>query len=112
MTLILHITPRSHWQAAQQEGTYRAASLETEGFIHCSTPAQVVSTANAYYHGQSGLVLLCIETDRVESEIRYEAAHGESFPHLYGSLNLEAVMQAIDFEPDADGNFALPTALM
>jgi uncharacterized protein (DUF952 family) len=111
MTLILHITPRSHWQTAQQEGAYRADSLETEGFIHCSTPAQVVSTANAYYHGQSGLVLLCIETERVEPEIRYEAAHDESFPHLYGALNLDAVTQAIDFEPDADGNFTLPTAL-
>ncbi|MBD2074804.1 DUF952 domain-containing protein [Phormidium sp. FACHB-592] len=111
MTLILHITTRSHWQTAQQEGAYRPDSLETEGFIHCSTPAQVVGTANAYYHGQSGLVLLCIETDRVEPEIRYEAAHGESFPHLYGALNLEAMTQAIDFEPEADGNFTLPTAL-
>ncbi len=111
MTLIFHITERSHWQTAQQEGAYRAASLETEGFLHCSTLAQVVSTANAYYHGQSGLVLLCIETDRVESEIRYERAHGELFPHLYSALNLDAVTQAIDFEPDADGNFTLPTAL-
>ena len=111
MTLLLHITTRSHWQTAQQEGVYRAASLETEGFIHCSTPAQVVSTANAYYHGQSGLVLLYIETDRVNAEIRYEMAHGESFPHLYGALNLNAVTQAIGFEPDADGNFTLPTAL-
>ena len=111
MTLILHITLRSHWQTAQQEGAYRADSLGTEGFIHCSTPAQVVSTANAYYHGQSGLVLLCIETDLVESEIRYEAAHGEYFPHLYGSLNLDAVTEVIDFKPDADGNFTLPIEL-
>ncbi|XHX77009.1 MAG: DUF952 domain-containing protein [Stenomitos frigidus ULC029] len=112
MTLILHITTRSQWQAAQREGVYRADSLETEGFIHCSTPTQVVSTANAYYHGQSGLVLLCIESDHVQSEIRYERAHGELFPHLYGALNLDAVTQAIDFEPNAAGSFTLPTVLI
>ena len=111
MALILHITTRSHWQNAQQDGVYRAESLKTEGFIHCSTPAQVVTTANRFFRGQTGLVLLCIESDRVQAEIRYEAVHGDQFPHLYGALNLDAVMQAIDFEPNADGNFTLPPAL-
>lgn len=111
MALILHITPRSDWQKAQQEGIYHAASLETEGFIHCSTPAQVVGTANAFFREQTGLVLLCIERDRVQSEIRYEAADGRLFPHIYGSLNLDAVTQAIDFQPNADGNFTLPPVL-
>lgn len=111
MALILHITPRSHWQNAQQNGVYRAESLETEGFIHCSTPAQVVATANAFFHGQTGLVLLCIESDRVQSELRYEAVQGDRYPHLYGALNLDAVTGAIDFEPNADGNFTLPPVL-
>ncbi|MBW4473777.1 MAG: DUF952 domain-containing protein [Stenomitos rutilans HA7619-LM2] len=111
MALILHITSRSHWQKAQQYGVYLAGSLEIEGFIHCSTPAQVVATANRFFRGQAGLVLLCIESDRVQSEIRYEAVNGELFPHLYGALNLDAVTQAIDFEPNADGNFTLPSVL-
>ncbi|XGV99957.1 MAG: DUF952 domain-containing protein [Leptolyngbya sp. BL-A-14] len=111
MALILHITTRSHWQTAQQEGIYTADSLATEGFIHCSTPAQVVSTANAFFRGQTELVLLCIESDRVQSEIRYEAVHGDRFPHLYGALNLDAVTQAINFQPNADGNFTLPLVL-
>ncbi|MBC7973063.1 MAG: DUF952 domain-containing protein [Verrucomicrobia bacterium] len=111
MALILHITTRSLWQQAQQEGIYHAESLETEGFIHCSTPAQVVATANSFFPGQTGLVLLCIESDRVQSEIRYETVHGNQFPHLYGLLNLDAVIQAIDFEPNADGNFTLPPVL-
>jgi uncharacterized protein (DUF952 family) len=111
MALILHITPRSHWQKAQQDGVYRADSLDAEGFIHCSTPTQVVATANSFFRGQAGLVLLCIESDRVQSEIRYETVHGSQFPHLYGLLNLDAVTQAIDFEPDEDGNFTLPSGL-
>lgn len=111
MALILHITPRSHWQEAQQDGVYRAESLETEGFIHCSTCPQVVATANTFFRGQTGLVLLCIESDRVQSEIRYETVNGNQYPHLYGLLNLNAVTQAIDFEPNADGDFTLPSAL-
>ena len=112
MALILHITPRLHWQNAQQEGIYSAESLETEGFIHCSIPAQVVATANTYFRGQTGLVLLCIESDRVQSEVCYETVQGDQFPHLYGLLNLDAVTQAIDIEPNADGNFTLPAALI
>jgi uncharacterized protein (DUF952 family) len=112
MAWILHITARSHWQKAQQQGVYLAGSLETEGFIHCSTPAQVVATANSFFPGQTGLVLLCIESDRVQSELRYEGSDGSLFPHLYGQLNLDAVMQVLDFEPNADGNFALPSALI
>ena len=111
MALILHITSRSHWQQAQQDSVYGAESLGTEGFIHCSTPAQVVATANSFFPGQTGLVLLCVESDRVHSEVRYEDAHGELFPHIYGLLNLDVVTQAIDFEPNADGNFTLPPAL-
>jgi uncharacterized protein (DUF952 family) len=36
---------------------------------------------------------------------------GDEFPHIYGALNLDAVVQAIDFEPTAQG-FSLPTELI
>lgn len=112
MSLILHITDRAHWQQAEAIGVYEADSLQLEGFIHCSLPAQVVQTANRYFRGQTGLVLLCIEADRVQADIRYEGiAGGEQFPHLYGPLNLDAVMQVLDFEPRSEGLFELPPAI-
>ncbi|MGA7936766.1 MAG: DUF952 domain-containing protein [Kovacikia sp.] len=111
MNLIFHITARSDWQQAQQTGIYQADSLETEGFIHCSTPAQVIRTANTFFVGQSGLVLLCINPELVQPEIRYEAADGDRFPHIYGPLNLNAVTQVLALEPDAEGKFALPQDL-
>jgi uncharacterized protein (DUF952 family) len=110
MNPILHITPRSQWQAAQAIGSYRADSLNHEGFIHCSQINQVVAVANRFYAGQSGLVLLVIEADRLQSPLRYEAADGDEFPHLYGALNLDAVVAAIAFEPGAQG-FVLPLEL-
>ena len=54
--MLCHICTASEWEAAQASGIYRAASLETEGFIHCSTLAQVLPVANSFYKDQDGLV--------------------------------------------------------
>lgn len=106
--MIFHITPRSDWQQAQRVGVYRAASLETEGFIHCSNADQVVWVANQFYQGVPDLVLLHINPTKLTAELRYdEIETGDRFPHLYGALNLDAVEQAINFSPQADGTFRL-----
>ena len=108
--MIYHITPENNWHTAQQEGAYRADSLASEGFIHCSTARQVQRTANRFYRGKPGLLLLCINDQLVRSKIRYENLEGGSdlFPHIYGPLNLDAVAQALPFQPQADGTFILP----
>lgn len=105
---ILHICSRRDWEIARQAGEYTAASLASEGFIHCSTPGQVVKTANRFYRGQTDLVLLIIDAGRVTAEIKYEAADTDLFPHIYGPINLDAVVGAREFAPDADGTFQQP----
>src|SRR5262249_43184299 len=105
---ILHITTPAAWAEAQRAGAYRADSLASEGFIHCSTPAQVAATANRLYPGRRDLVLLRIDPRKVAPEIRYDtAANGERFPHIYGPLNLGAVVGIIPFPPEVDGTFRL-----
>ena len=108
MATIFHITKRGEWDRAKQAGTYEAPSLVSEGFIHCSTGDQVIRTANRLFQGQTGLVLLEINTDRVDAEIKYENCEGgqENFPHIYGPLNPESVVRVITFEPESDGSFA------
>ena len=117
MALIYHITTQAAWQIAQKQGSYTDPSLEDQGFIHLSDLNQVTRVANAIFVGQSGLVLLEVETERLEAPLKYEppdtgvpAAHysGELFPHLYGVLNLEAVTRVLAFTPSADGTFTLP----
>lgn len=110
MDLILHITSRGQWQQARETGVYTSNSLETEGFIHCSLPEQVVFVANSRYRGETGLILLCIDSDRVKPEIRYEGEI-DRYPHIYGPLNTGAVVDIIDFPPESDGRFTLPSAL-
>lgn len=109
MSKIWHITERQQWEQAQLTHVYRSDSLESEGFIHCSTPKQVIQVANAFFFGQQGLVLLGIDSEKVEADIRYEEVNGtECFPHIYGPLNTEAVTEVLDFEPGVDGGFELP----
>ncbi|MEA3438653.1 MAG: DUF952 domain-containing protein [Chloroflexota bacterium] len=103
--MITHICERKKWERAQEEGEYRTVSLETEGFIHCSKPEQVLAVANFLYRDVPDLLLLWIDTTRLVADLRWEAAVDEVYPHLYGSLNLEAVQSVVDFVPDEDGEF-------
>jgi uncharacterized protein (DUF952 family) len=115
--LIYHIATQEHWQSAQERGVYHCPSLEKEGFIHCSKRDQVLKVANRLYRGQHGLVLLCISAPKVEAAIRNELpADGnggghERFPHIYGPLNLDAVVKVVDFPPEPDGSFTLPKGI-
>jgi uncharacterized protein (DUF952 family) len=118
--LILHITSKAEWLAAQQGGEYVAPSLQSEGFIHCSTEKQVISVANAFYHGRTDLVLLQVSEAKLTSKLKWEPPAGpkapghsdaDLFPHIYGPIALDAVTSVFDFPPDSSGNFPLPPEL-
>ncbi len=113
MAVVCHIAPRVAWEAALAAGVYRADSLNVEGFIHCSTPEQVVPVANALFRGQAGLALLCIDPAKLTAPLVYEPppedpTSEQRFPHLFGPLNLDAVIAVLDFPPNPDGTFSLP----
>ena len=112
--MILHITQRQLWETAKNLGTYRSNTLDSEGFIHCSTTAQVLGSANRFFKDQTDLVILTIDTSRVKPEIKYEGVEKTNlFPHIYGELNIDAVLQAIDFETDPNGEFtSLPSEII
>lgn len=112
MNTILHITQQEQWKQAKLVGTYRGDTLDSEGFIHCSKPTQIIKVANTFFHNQKGLVLLYIDSDKVKPEIRYEGVEdNELFPHIYGTLNIDAVFKIIDFEHGEDGLFELPNEI-
>lgn len=69
----------------------------------------MIAVANAYFVGQPELVLLHIDPERLTSELRDEEYEhsGLFFPHVYGPLNLEAVVGISDFLPASDGLFSL-----
>ena len=108
---VFHITERSSFAVALETGAYETDSLKTEGFVHCSMREQVLSTAARFFSGRAGLVLLCIDAARLGSMLRYEAADGDSFPHCYGAIPLDAIPAVVDFPCRSDGGFDLPEEL-
>jgi len=112
VTFIYHIATAADWGRARTGGQYtistRGRTLAEEGFIHTSTAGQVALVANAFYQGESDLLLLVIDAGLVDSQIRYEHVPGQAqpYPHIYGPLNIDAVVQTRPFEPDPDGQFS------
>ena len=111
MNAIFHICRRVDWDVPGSD--FRDPSLASEGFIHCSTRAQVGETANALFRGQEGLVLLVIDPSRTAAPVVFEDCYekGQAFPHIYGPLNRDAVLRVVDFPPGLDGRFSLPGGL-
>ena len=119
--MIIHITTNKDWEKAKMNGKYSAPSLLSDGFIHCSTIKQTTDTANIFFKGQNGLVLLCINEKKLQSECKYEdpaggGQHdpnvGNLFPHIYGPINISAVIKILDFPTDENGFFGLPKELL
>lgn len=100
---IIHLCPKQDWEKAIDHGEYQTASLQLEGFIHCSHPDQVLGVANRYYQGIQDVVLLWIDPKKVKTEVRWEESDGDIFPHIYGGLNLDAVLAVCEFSADKDG---------
>ena len=111
---LFHIAARADWSEAQPLGRYAPAGYLTEGFVHLSGIDQVLRPANLLYRGRDDLVLLEIDPGRLRSEVVFEpGSHGETelFPHLYGPIDNDAVIDVIDFPVGPDGRFELPAEL-
>jgi glutathione S-transferase len=107
MPLVYHLVTRADWERCA--GDYRAASLETEGFIHCSYAGQVAASANRFYADAGVLLLLHVEPERLSSPLKAEpAGSGELFPHVYGPIDRPAVVRVEALRRGADGRWAFP----
>lgn len=95
--MIYHITTQSAWEEAQKNGKYEADSLEKEGFIHMSHEHQIEGVLARYFQGKTALVKLFVDETKLNAEIKNELSPSlqETFPHVYGAINLDAV---VDFE--------------
>ena len=98
MSLIYHVTTPDAWANAIERGCYEHPSLHSEGFIHCSQEHQVADVLARYFEGVTSLVKLVIDTDKLTSKYVFDwsPSTADTFPHIYGSINLDAV---IDVSP-------------
>ncbi|OFZ30729.1 MAG: hypothetical protein A2622_13755 [Bdellovibrionales bacterium RIFCSPHIGHO2_01_FULL_40_29] len=109
--MIFHIAEKEIWMKSIKEGWYQVPSLEVEGFIHCSNIDQFIRVGNFLFKGRQDLVLLEIDEGNLSAPIKYEGETEEKFPHLYGKLNISAVVRVHPFHPRPNGEFELPVEL-
>jgi uncharacterized protein (DUF952 family) len=98
--IILHITDPKTWRSALEAGEYTGDSLKKEGFIHCCMPEQKDQVLKNWFAGVANLLLVEIDTDRLSSKLVFEnlEAGDEKFPHIYGPINLDAVINVCEID--------------
>jgi uncharacterized protein (DUF952 family) len=107
---IYKICSASAWREAERQGVYRGSADDLrDGFIHFSLPSQVAETARKHFLGQTGLFLIEVDADALGDALRWEPSRDdELFPHLYGELDLGAVINVLDMHTRADGSHDIP----
>jgi len=104
--MIYHVARESELRAGVSGATYAPLRLPEDGFVHCSAGRDVtIAVANDYYADVGEpLLLLALDPARLTAELRFEAAapiagggrehlgSAREFPHVYGPLNLDAVV--------------------
>lgn len=111
MDPLFHIALAGDWREAQRDGAYRISTLgrllEEQGYIHLSFAHQVKGVADRVYRGKGDLLLLRIDPARLVARVVVEPGEGtsEQFPHLYGELPIDAVIDVHEYGPDETGDF-------
>ncbi len=113
MPRIFHFINKSDLACTLGDDALRVPSLETQGFIHCSTLEQVVAVANTIAPYDEEMLLIEIAEEAVVPEVRYENLEGGErlYPHIYGPLNRNAIVAIHPFEWDGEEGYQIPEAL-
>lgn len=98
------------WHAAMARGTYQGSALDAkDGFIHLSTAAQAARTLELYFADQKGLIIAKIDLELLANDVVWEKSRGgDMFPHIYGSLPKDAVLNCQNIIYKDDGTVQLP----
>ena len=90
---IYHVVIPDYWEQFTQKTAYTAPTFEEEKFIHCCTKEQIEYVLTTYFKGVANILLLKIDTDLLTSALKIEPANGQYFPHIYGAINKNAIVE-------------------
>lgn len=112
MSIAYHLVSKVDWERSDPESNYAPAAFVQEGFIHCTDdPDEMAKIANLFYrHDPPPHLYLYIEKDRVAAPLRYDDA-GRKYPHIYGSLNRDAIVAVREARRDGEGFFLPPKGI-
>jgi uncharacterized protein (DUF952 family) len=106
--MIYHLVTPHHWLEFEHRQDYFAQTFEEEGFIHCSTAAQVAGVLQRYFKDNDTVYLLHIDEHKLLPELLFEqATNQEFFPHVFGGINKSAIIKMETYHRQANGEFAI-----
>ena len=110
--VIFKIFRAAEWQALRRDGSTPGAPIDvTDGYVHFSTAEQAQETAAKHFAGETDLMLLGVDTDRLGQALKWEPSRGgQLFPHLYRDLQLADVLWAQPL-PLVEGAHQFPPGL-
>ncbi|WP_105616426.1 DUF952 domain-containing protein [Vallitalea okinawensis] len=105
--VILHCMKKEKWNEVKRNPEFGEKNLQIEGFIHCSSVEYFWRVAPNFTNIKDDLVLLCIDTDKLKAEIRWEDGDncGREYPHIYGLINTNSVIKVLPYNKDIRGNW-------
>lgn len=110
---IYHLARGADYRRAVEIGRYDgSAGDKADGFMHFSTAAQVRASAAKHRTGESDLILLAVDPDRLGDALKWEPARGgQLFPHLYAPLELARISWTAPLPLLPDGTHRFPDNL-
>jgi len=106
---VYKICTKSEWQEAKSKGQLTGSKKDLEdGYIHFSGDDQVAGTLQKFYKNQNDLILLKVDTLKLDHLVWEQASDGTMFPHLYSSLDISNVVDEFDIILNNEGNHVLP----
>ena len=109
-SLIFKVVSAQEWSVAKEQGEFLGAAIDlTDGYIHFSTAEQLRETVEKHFAGQTDLLLVGVEVDRLGDELKWEPSRGGAlFPHLYAPLSIDSVVMTQDMPVGEDGKHIIP----
>ena len=109
---IYKVCTEFEWKEAKNKGQLIGSKKDKEdGFIHFSGDDQVAGTLKKFYQNQKDLILLKVDTLKLDHLIWEQASDGNMFPHLYSSLDINNVVDEFKISLGDNGTHVLPNKL-
>ena len=107
MSLFLHLTRVDYYNSFAPDAPYLPRDYEQEGFIHCTQGSGLMlQIANKFYREVPGeFQALILDEGKIMAPVKWEPAGSILFPHIYGPLNRDAVIDIVALKRAPDGEF-------
>jgi len=106
---VYKICTKSEWEEIKAKGQLIGSKKDLEdGYIHFSGEDQVRETLNKFYSNQKNLILLKVDTLKLNHLLWEQASDGNMFPHLYSALDISNVVDEFKITLNDDGSHNLP----